>query len=179
MIHFIQPYDFDLNIGKAYNDTIELFDDNDWICITDQDVLKFSGFANNVREVIKSVSKDTIFTSRVNRLAKRNEAVITELYDCGDIDEHKDMAEFLWEQNGTLLTDTKVIAGCCMVFHKSLWLDVGGFVENSIHFDSQFSKAARIKGKQLKIAQGIYIFHLYRWGLENPAHQILHLIKKN
>ena len=178
MIHFIQPFSYDLNIGKAYNDAIDLLPDNDWICITDHDTLKFSGFANHIKEIILSVSKDVIFTSRVNRLAKSNPAVIEALYDCEDIDEHKDMASFLWEQNKTLLTDTNIIAGCCMVFHKSLWRDVGGFLEKSITFDKHFSKVAKQKGKKLKIAQGLYVFHLYRWGHENPATEIAHLIKK-
>ena len=81
------------------DEAIDLLPDDDWICITDQDTLKFNGFALHVKEIILSVSKDVIFTSRVNRLAKSNPAVIDALYDCEDIDEHKDMASFLWEQN--------------------------------------------------------------------------------
>jgi len=45
-----------------------------------------------------------------------------------------------------------------MVFNKDTWEKVGGFPENRIDYDIEFSKLITKKG----IMEGIYVFHDYR-----------------
>lgn len=174
MINFIQPYSYELNIGKAYNEAIEPLEG--WICITDQDTLKFDGFAQRVKQIIETIDEDTLFTCMTNRLRKNNKQVLTHLFDETDINVHLNEFERLWSLNGVKMTDTDTIAGVLMVFHKKVWEKVK-FVENAPNFDRIFSGQCRNAGFKTKLALGLYIFHLYRWGKHDPENYVAHLIK--
>ena len=173
-IHFIQPYDFNLNIGKAYNEAIKPL--YGWICLTDQDTLKFEGFAQHVKELIESVDKKTVLTCMTNRLRRNNPQVVKECFDECDIDKHFNFFNNLWDYYGTEIEYTETIAGVCMIFHKSVW-DQVKFKENTNVFDRIFSHEVRQHGCRTMLAKGLYIFHLYRWGKEDPENNIVHLIK--
>lgn len=173
MIHFIQPYSFELNIGKAYNEAIEPLDG--WICITDQDTLKFEGFANKVKEIVDHASKKDVITCVTNRLNNLNQNLVDGMYNEPDINKHFEVYNRLWDEHGNSLEGTKMpIAGVFMLFHKSVW-DKVKFVENSIQFDSLFTEEVKRKGFNTKVAKGLYIFHLYRWG--KSVNDIKHLTK--
>ena len=55
-------------------------------------------------------------------------------------------------------TELELVAGMMMVFNKDTWEKVGGFPENRIDYDIEFSKLITKKG----IMEGIYVFHDYR-----------------
>lgn len=174
MINFIQPFDFDINIGKAYNEACSKLDG--WICITDQDTLKFEGFAQRLKEIIDGADENMVITCATNRLRKDNTNVIHALYDETDINTHLNEFNRLWGLYGAKLERTnEPIAGVCMVFHKSVW-DKVKFIENAINFDRLFTNSCKLAGFLPMVAPGLYIFHLYRWN--RPEGDISHLIKK-
>jgi len=163
MCSFIQPYSFDGNVGKAYNIAVKPL--RGWICITDQDTLKFYGFANKVRRIIKNSNKDMLITCKTNRLRKDNTNVLLELYNENDISIHKKKYKELWKTYGTETQRTKeAIPGMFMLFHKSLW-DKVKFKENEPNFDNHFTVDVRQAGFTTHVAKGLYIFHLYKWKL--------------
>lgn len=162
MIDFIQPYDFSLNIGKAYNDAVSKCDN--WVCITDQDTLKFEGFARRVKTIVDQADKRQVITCTTNRLRRDNKNVIHELYDESDINVHWRYYNDAWDTHGSRLERTKeVIAGACMIFHKSVW-DTVKFREQEVTFDGVWTTQIRRAGFTTWCAVGLYIFHLYRWG---------------
>lgn len=174
MINFIQPFAYDLNIGREYNERISELDG--WICITDQDTLKFEGFAQHVKEIVENAQEDWIITCMTNRLRQDNTNVIMELYDESDVWVHFYKFKDLWDEFGAELEPTKEpIAGVFMLFHKSAWEEVR-FIENAINFDRLFTDMCKKKGYKPHVAKGLYIFHLYRWGRD--VADISHLVKK-
>ena len=175
-INYLQIHDYNLNISHRLNECVSLLP-NEWICLTDNDVLKFPSFADNIREVLKNVTKNDLIGTTTNRLRPTNPQVINELFDEPDMNKHFQYADRAFDIYGTKLEQTKLIAGSCMVFHKSLWEKVGGFDEDKIFFDKYFSYKVNEVGRCL-IAKGIYTFHLYRWGTENPVGAVEHLVKK-
>ena len=173
-MNFIQPFDFDINIGKAYNEACEPLEG--WICITDQDTLKFDGFAQRVKEITDNAEHTQVITCVTNRLRRDNTNVIQELYKESDINVHLDKYNELWGLYGAKLEPTREpIAGVCMIFHKSVW-DHVKFIEKAINFDSLFSVHCRQAGYTTHVAKGLYIFHLYRWG--KKVGDISHLVQK-
>lgn len=177
-INFLQIYDFDLNLSKRLNETIEYLP-NEWICLTDGDTLKFPSFAPNLKTILEAgeVNENDLLGCMVNRLNPNNPAVVSELYDEGDISKHFNKAVELWNDHGTETFEARIVAGSCMVFHKSLWTKCGGFDESKTFFDKYFSySVVENKGRCL-IAKGLYIFHLYRWGSESPRDSVEHLVK--
>ena len=87
-MNFIQPYSFTLNIGKAYNEACQPLEG--WTCITDQDTLKFDGFAQRVKQITDQAKETQVITCVTNRLRRDNENVIMELYEENDINIHFD-----------------------------------------------------------------------------------------
>ena len=176
-INYLQSYDEGFNLSKGINERINLLS-NDWICLTDCDTLKFPSFQTNLIEILEKANETDLIGSMTNRLRKSNPAVIQEMYDNDSVTEHFNVAIDLWNKNNTKLTPIKIIAGNCMIFHKSLWILCGGFDETKLFFDKYFSyKVAEIGGRCL-LAQGLYIFHLYRWGSTDPVSDVNHLLKQ-
>lgn len=173
-INYIQPFALDLNIGKAYNDAIKPLEG--WICITDQDTLKFEGFGNRVNEIVEKAQKNMLITCHTNRLRKANNCVIHSLYDEDSITKHQAFYHALWNRYGVTFDNINVVPGMFMLFHKSLW-DLVKFREDTIKFDTLFTMDCRKAGAQIKIAKGLYILHLYRWGQKDPENYIKHLEK--
>lgn len=162
MINFIQPYSYDLNIGKAYNEAIKPL--SGWICITDHDTLKFEGFADRVKDIVDNAKETQVITCLTNRLRKDNLNVVLELFDEHDINKHNVFYNKTWSTHKNSLEVTKMpIAGVFMLFHKSVW-DKVKFRENEISFDSSFTSECLNAGFTTHVAKGLYIFHLYRWG---------------
>jgi hypothetical protein len=92
-----------------------------------------------------------------------------------NIENHIQIANELWELNGTKVADGHGVAGMCMIFHKSVWNQIK-LTENSIFFDKDFCAMARKKGMRVGVAKGVYLFHLYRWGQKNPFSYKGHLL---
>lgn len=126
-------------------------------------------------EIVNSANEDDVITCITNRLSKSNENLAKGMYYVSDINIHYELFNDLWEENGSKLEHTKMpIAGVFMLFHKSVWNKVK-FVENSIQFDYIFTEDVRKEGFKTKVATGLYIFHLYRWG--RNVNDIRHLEK--
>jgi GT2 family glycosyltransferase len=175
-LNFLQIHDFDLNISKRLNECVSLLP-NEWIVLTDNDVLKFPTFANNLKEILKEVNELDLIGSTTNRLNPNNPQVIKELFDESDINKHFDYSVEAWTNYGPELQETKIIAGSCFIFHKKLWEKVGGFDENKTFFDKYFSYEVPKVGGRCLIAKGLYTLHLYRWGTKSPVDSVEHLIK--
>jgi hypothetical protein len=176
-VNYIQSYSPTFELSKRLNEIIQPLPD-EWICLTDHDTLKFPSFATNLIELLNSpgLTKNDLIGSMTNRLRPTNPAVINEVFDESDINVHFDLAKSLWKDHGTDTLETNIIAGNCMIFHKSLWSNLGGFNEKKLFFDKYFSYAVTENGGRCLIAQGLYIFHLYRWDSENPVAEVSHLL---
>lgn len=95
-----------------------------------------------------------------------------------DILFHMDLAVQAYEEHKLQIEkvpDDQVLAGMFLLFRKSLWKDFP-IEEKSIQFDIILSEKLKKAGKRLGIARGIYIFHLYRLGAEDPQRAISHLM---
>jgi GT2 family glycosyltransferase len=112
-----------------------------------------------------------------NRLRPSNPQGVNYLFDESDMNVHFQYSLDCWHEFNAEVEQTKLIAGSCMIFHKSLWKKVGGFDEDKIFFDKYFSYKVNEVGRCL-IAKGIYTFHLYRWDAVSPVDSVEHLVKK-
>ena len=170
-ITFLQPYAFDLEIGTAYNKAIEKAEG--WICITDQDTLKPPGFAERVHDVIKRHgNKNRLFGCMVNRVGRPQPALVPNMYMNDSITDHLEVSKTLWEVHKTDIEPTKIVPGYCMVFHKDLAKRWKPFTHNTYKFDIEASNQS-----ECMLMKGVYIIHLYRWGLKEPKPHIEHLLK--
>lgn len=182
-VHHITPGRSDKNIGKAINDLIKNLPEQDWICYRDIDTLPMNHeqFFRQCEEIAMNGSFDLI-GCMTNRLGLERQLYKRQISDNPDINYHRQIAIELFEQYGSAVSNTNsAIGGLMMLFPKELWTRVGGFEEgyivhpNGRYFDNEFYVKAKKEGARVGIADGIYLFHFYRFGLENPTIQKKHL----
>lgn len=173
MIYHITPF-MKGNIGGGLNRTIECLPDDCWVCVRDGDTMFLTHDWGERVEALVTTGYDLI-GCLTNRIGVPHHLVDGHLSRIGSITAHKLIAE-THTGNDVKEIKTGPIAGFFMLFPKSLWRQVGGFDEETIYFDSILTARAREKGAKIGVAQGLYIFHMYRWGSDDPRNDIQHLL---
>jgi glycosyltransferase involved in cell wall biosynthesis len=178
VVHYIQPYSIEKNIGCAINAAIRQLNtpDTDWICLLDHDVMFLRPDSKKqLQEILETTDYDILGTA-TNRLAIANQ-LVPEMFDEYDIRKHIECANAMHEANyGKVIPLNDILAAFCLCFRVSTWQKLGGFKENSLQFDSLFCYAARSLKMKLGIMTGIYVFHAYRLLSDNPTQDITHLL---
>jgi len=175
-IRFIQPFSQSKNIGHEYNQCISELPNDCYICLRDQDTLPLrSDFGNQIYEVIKANPDYPIIGCMTNRLRAPYQLSKGKFSNDPNISNHIEIANQEWDEHKTLVTEVPGVAGMCMIFHKSVWERIK-FDENTIFFDKRFCEQARKLGMKIGVARGVYLFHLYRWGKEDPFNYKEHLL---
>lgn len=165
MIHVVQPYRSDKNLGRAYNDTIRLYPDNAWLCLLDYDAMFLTPDAiRHVEQYIFKYPGTGIFTCFTNRLHPDSKGqLLGSMSEDTDIRRHIAIAE---KQKRELYKVTPInhpIGGFCMVISKATW-KCTPFSENRkcLGVDNEFSKAVLERGGDIMRMDGLYVWHSYR-----------------
>lgn len=143
---------------------IAFLPDDSFICLTDHDaafLLPESG--THIEMVAEQYGNDfDLIGCTTNRLGSTDQ-LYNNTFDseCNAYKNYNDALE-AWEKYGTLVEPIRLVAGVFMLFKKSTWEKVGGFVENHRMADVLFNKAVTKNGGKIGIAKGIYIQHNYR-----------------
>lgn len=183
-IFYITPYTSERNklgfpnIGKSINETIKHLPYDCWVVLRDGDTMFLtSDWGCKIEEIIKdNMNSYDLITCVTNRLGVKEQLINGQFME-GDISHQIEVAKTSWQDHGTTVIPTRLAAGLCMIFRKSLWQKVGGFPEFDITFDRVFSQKVIKSGGKIGIARGLYIFHLYRYQEENPQNSIKHLTR--
>lgn len=165
------------DIGKGINDFISLLPEDSWVVLRDADTMFLTAEQQNQIQWLAENTEYDLIGCRTNRLRSSHQA-LEEAFDVDSIRWHQLKAEELEDAFWGLVTplpESEVVAGMFMLFKKSLWNEIK-FKERSITFDKQFSNDVRSAGYKLGIAQGIYLFHMYRYGEPDPYRAINHII---
>lgn len=179
-IHYISPFRSDKNIGKAINDAINDLrcNDEDWIVHVDQDVCFLRPDSKKQIEEILSTTDYRLLGVMTNRLGLKHQLH----WGFADTDDsmmnHIGYANELHNKHYGEVKEVKrgPIAAMVMCFKYSDWKSIGGFKENNIQFDIQFSDEIRLKGCKLGVMKGVYVFHLYRmWSNKDARFDTKHL----
>lgn len=177
-VNFIQPFAHDKNIGREYNLACGLVPDGEWICITDQDSMFLrSDAGQHVIEMATGAGAGyDLIGCLTNRIGLHHLCYGGNMSDDPDIAYHIKVAHKLVIDHKHVITPINhVVAGFFMLFPKKTW-ELHNFKEHSISFDTDFSKAVLKRGGKIGVMQGLYRFHLYRWGQANPKSYNKHLI---
>ena len=180
MIHYISPYDSSpaKNIGGAINKAITQLAANseDWIALTDYDVLWLLPDSKSQVEQILSTTDYDLLGAVTNRLAMPYQ-LHQGMFDIYDIRHHIEVAKSRRDMAYSEVEPyTNILAACCLCFRVSTWQTLGQFEENSLQFDSLFSIKARAMGMKLGLMLGVYVYHIYRTGSAEPLTDITHLL---
>jgi hypothetical protein len=164
------------DIGAGLNDFCALVPDDAWVCLRDADTLFLTSQQQaQIQAIIDSNPPFELIGCLTNRLRAPYQLHDGAISDESDIQVHIDIAERLQADRwGLIKPCAGPVAGMFMLFRKSLWNQIR-FRPRTIYFDKLFSCDAQRLGARLGIAQGIYLFHLYRFGKPDPCNHTAHL----
>jgi len=176
-VYHITPY-LTGDIGKAINQSIQPLPEDAWICLRDTDTMFLTPQQGAwVELVARSNPPFDLIGCSTNRLASGYQLFDGICSDVTDISEHQRKAFEAIQKYGLEIEEVPngtPLAGMFMLFRKSLWNEFK-FEERSVQFDLILSDALHKAGKRLGILRGLYLFHLYRLGADNPAKATAHL----
>jgi len=165
-IYYGIPYALDKNLGAEYNRYMNLLPNgDDWMVITDGDIMLFDDFGHQIAEVIKKIPDAGLITCYTNRVAK-NKAQLYEV-DSTDILVHRVIAKKVnKESRGQYRKINQRVSGFLMAIQKKTWKEVGKFPEipnKILDIDGLFSNKILRSNKGIYIMRGVYVLHYYRF----------------
>ena len=178
MIYHITPY-LTGDIGKGINDTIRMLPEDSWICLRDIDTMFLLPEQPMwIETLVRSNPQYDVIGASCNRLGSTYQLFDGERSEDPNIENHIQKARVARLVFGGDIEEVPYgvpLAGFFLLFRKSLWQEIP-FEERSIQFDLIFSNKLHPEGKRLGIMRGMYLFHIYRLGSQNPQMSISHLI---
>jgi len=164
------PFGLDMNLGRAYNEAMEMLPEDGWACFLDHDAAWTTRkWYPQVVEAAIRYPETGLFTCYTNRIASSWQRL--DQYDNHDMRHQRSVGEKQTKVRTLLdVTDTQGIGGVVMVVSKRAWRDVGGFVDGLLCVDHQMHFAQRKAGRKVYLIEGLYVYHWRRaFGDELPA----------
>lgn len=179
-IFYFTPFSQEKDIGKAYNEYMRLIPNStDYVCFVDADAMFLTyTYGNQIHDIIKKYKNIRLFTCITNRInCKFQQAKVNKFNN--DIAYHRALATEYQEQqydNCSDVTNKGLMSGVLILLQKSLWEQVGGFLENGtmLGVDNSIHKKTKDIGEKVYLMNGVYIYHWYRGGGKDYSH----LLKK-
>jgi len=178
-VWYFNPGRGDKNLGKAYNEHCDIVpNDNDWICMTDGDIMHMLPYwSKQIEDIIRKHGNEYSLISCVtNRLGLKWQ-LPKGFSDDPNVLNHYDIADELYNKHYIEVENSrKPTAGLMMLFPKRTWNKVKfkeGLTCGGKFIDWRFSEAVLNIGK-IGIAKGLYVFHFYRFNKDKK--DIKHLL---
>ena len=175
-IRVVTPYRTDRNLGKAYNEAFQSIGNDDWLVLTDYDILfLLPDTIKHLHEYPVRYPDAAMFTCFANRshVNSKNQLLGGIVSDNTDILYHIEKAKY---QTKFLYEATEIkthISGFLMMVSKKTWNEIK-FTEDMLCLgvDTLFSKKLLQRGKKIYRMDGVYVFHIYRLlnGVKNKKH---------
>ena len=165
-VHIIKPYALDMNLGKAYNDTISLFPDEDWICVCDYDTMFLTPncgeILHNYAEMFPDFGVLTCWTNRIHGMST-HQLYGGKINEDDSIRNHIKVAEDVQNDLYTVTDLGTEISGFLMMFSKQTWNKIK-FKESgkALGVDNWFAWDLLAAGYKVGRMNGLYVWHTYR-----------------
>jgi len=159
------PYEPGGEVGQAYNRYMENADD--WVLFLDQDVFLcnpnwYEICLDAIRFHGNEAGWITCWTNRIGRTEQKH----PDAPESNDIEEHRQFAKKLWDENGVQVTDITDMgkdlgSGFFMLTNKMVWRKVGGFKDGFLGVDNDYHVRIRNHGFKMLRLDGLYVYHHY------------------
>lgn len=180
IIHYLQPFAVDKNIGREYNAAIERLqaNDDDFVVITDYDAMFTTpDYGRQISAVLNKYGNDyMLFGAMTNRIRSQHQR-IDGMFEETDIKVHLLKGKEVEQKDWCKVEPCNGVAGFFMCFKVSTWRKIK-FNEDSIRFDTEFSQAVIKHRGKIGLMKGVYLFHCYRMLAADPFNEFEHLTNK-
>lgn len=173
MILSCQPYREDKNLGKAYNEAFGLIGDDDYLLITDYDVLFLLPEQMTYIQEYSNRFPADLFVCYTNRIFAGGPQIYRSINEDADIRKHISIAKDCTKDLYNVTRIHENISGFLMLIPKRTWNEIK-FTEDKkcLGVDTQFSQDLLKENRTILRMEGIYVWHTYRLenGIKNKTH---------
>lgn len=177
MIWFFTPYSFNKRMFEAWDSYMFLVKNtDDWVCMMDGDIaFLHSDFGHHIEKYISKYPDTGLFTCYSSRSRTPWMMPAKNFFSSPSIVDHKILANHLYETCHLSVTPINDrVTGHLMVMKKMTWLKIRDAVHQKtaglkiLSVDSVISREILSSNLKIRLMQGIYVFHYYRF-LEGAA----------
>lgn len=175
MILSCQPYREDRNLGRAYNEAFSLIGEDDYLIVTDYDVLYLlPDQLKHITEYTRHYPECDLFVCWANRTFEQNSQIYNgKINENADMRKHLQIAKSVYKNLYNVTRVYQDISGFLMVIPKRTWNEIK-FTEDlkCLGVDTLFSQRLLAANKIIYRMDGIYVWHTYRLmdGIKNKLH---------
>lgn len=181
-IQYSIPYRSDKNLGKCYNNFMNLLpSDNSYACFVDADtIFTTPNFGTIIEKVTQENPEVGCFVAMTNRVNCKWQVHSGIDINNNDMEYHRKFGKGLQEIYGTFCEDVthkqkhEVLSGFLILIRKSVWKKIGGFKEEGmLGIDNDLHYRLQHHDEKLYLMKGIYLYHWYRYpNLKDISHLI-------
>jgi hypothetical protein len=174
-LHIIIPYSNSKDLGKAYNESMELIPEGDSALIMDYDVMLLTPDAPKIISEYAELYPKSVLTCFTNRIHPLNtEQLMTGIPDVRpNITQHLIMARQQAKNQTTVTEVTQHFSGFLFVLPKEVW-KANKFKETGqcLGVDTEWFKQLKTNSVPVLRMNRIYVWHTYRLlnGIQNKEH---------
>jgi len=158
-------YSLNKNIGKSYNQYIEMLpNDNSWACFFDGDACFLTpNYGHQITHIVNKYPETGMFTCITNRVGNLNQCFRGQISADADIKTHRRLAHQIQLDSYEKVKESKSpISGIMMCIKKSTWRNFPFAGSGILQVDNDISRRLIKAGKKILIMEGVYLFHYYR-----------------
>lgn len=160
----MMPYAEDCNLGKAYNQAMELLPEDAWGILLDHDAMFTTrDWYRQIAEAIRFKPDAGAFvavTNRIDAVWQRAQEADPENHDIGY---HTAIGlERLKRRTLLDITDTKGFGGVCFAVSKKNWRLAGGFADGLLCVDHSLHFGLQRAGRRIYLLESLYCYHRRR-----------------
>ena len=159
-------YDTDKNLGRAYNNCVNLLKDDDWFVFLDHDAMFIRrDWWLYLKRIIENNSEYDLFTCSTNRIGCPWQLIGGIDRENHDIRYHKQIAKELSEKDLKVVDVTSApvkLSGVVMISNKKAWDSVGGAKDGFLSVDNDIHNKYSRNGMKVGFIPSLYVYHWYR-----------------
>lgn len=172
MIYPSIAYSADKNIGKYYNNFLNMIPDNDWACFLDHDAMFTTlDWYSQLQRIIANNPDGGLFSACTNRIFNTEQIVFPKTSQDAynhDIAFHRRIG---LERQKKYDLEVKVaknyISGVVMLISKNAWKKTSGCKDGFLGCDYDLHEKIKSAGFKIYIMTGVYVYHWYRADFKN------------
>lgn len=171
MIQTMVPFACDMNLGRAYNESMALLpSDDDWAVFMDHDCIWTTReWYRQILEAVRFVPDAGIITAIASRGWQTWQVAQEADPNNHDMVYHRKLGAARLKVRTLLdVTEGSGIAGVVMVLQKRKWRAAGGFVDGMYCIDHGMHFAQRDAGRRVYVMENLYVYHWRRANGDAP-----------
>lgn len=156
------PYEPGGKLGEDYNRIMKETSHN-WVLFLDHDVFLSlnPNWYHICQQVIENEKKVGMFTCKTNAHHSNTGQQDPDAPKDSDLLQHLEFSKKVWGENQYSCSKIDKISGFFMLVNKKAWEKAGGFPGKAMFKeDWDFSRKVKKAGYELKIINGLYVYHM-------------------